>query len=318
MPKILVWPHRSKIGEINRLEWTSVWVAECRPRRLPRAVGQSCRSTAIAPRLKSTNGSSDRSTSSASRILQSRWSFRSRSAGSVLPVCRTVTSVHRIGTSSRRKAGKICSCTAYVHRTSSRTEFPTSFRLASMMTEDHRPEPGIDHGVPGMRRSDKAESPVLRSPTSCDISDVPFSLPQSRRLPDDQLRPRDDLTQIGAHGDCRDCRLDPGVLQSAQRRQPFQVGPDAGECVFQSVIAQVAKSNLVPCQGKLLGDAMAHQSGTDDRNALDPRMIHAVPFAPGDDAPNAHRGGGNLLHRQARDEPGDGRMILSCESHLTF
>jgi hypothetical protein len=43
-------------------------------------------------------------------------------------------------------------------------------------TEDHRPESGIDHGVPAMRRSDKPESPVLRSPTSCDISDVPFSL----------------------------------------------------------------------------------------------------------------------------------------------
>jgi len=79
-------------------------------------------------------------------------------------VCRTVTSVHRTGTFTRRKAGKICSWTAYVQRTSSRTEFPISFRLSSM-TEGHRPEPGIDRGVPGMRRSDKAESPVLRSPT---------------------------------------------------------------------------------------------------------------------------------------------------------
>ena len=32
-------------------------------------------------------------------------------------------------------------------RRSSRTEFPSSFRLPSM-TEDHRPERGIDHGVP--------------------------------------------------------------------------------------------------------------------------------------------------------------------------
>jgi hypothetical protein len=101
------------------------------PRRLrwrwPRAANQSCRSTAIAPRLKSTNGSSRRSASSASRILQSRRSFRSRSAGSVSPVCRTVTSVHRTGTFTRRNTGKICSCTAYVQRTSSRTEFPISF-----------------------------------------------------------------------------------------------------------------------------------------------------------------------------------------------
>src|SRR5271157_5830180 len=52
---------------------------------------------------------------------------------------------------------------------------PDFFSLRSM-TEDHRPESGIDHGVPAMRRSDKPESPVLRSPTSCDISNVPFSL----------------------------------------------------------------------------------------------------------------------------------------------
>ena len=84
-------------------------------------VAQGRRSTAIAPRLKSTNGSSGRSASSASRILQSRWSLRSRSAGSVEPVCRTLTSVHRTGTFARRSAGKICSCTAYDHRTSSRT-----------------------------------------------------------------------------------------------------------------------------------------------------------------------------------------------------
>ena len=46
----------------------------------PWALAWSCRSTAIEPRLNSTNGSSGRSASSASRILLSRWSFRSRSA----------------------------------------------------------------------------------------------------------------------------------------------------------------------------------------------------------------------------------------------
>jgi hypothetical protein len=49
------------------------------------------------------------------------------------------------------------------------------------MTEDHRPEPGIDHGVSEVRRSDKPESPVLRSPTSCDISDAASCLLVRRR-----------------------------------------------------------------------------------------------------------------------------------------
>ena len=56
-----------------------------------------------------------------SRILPSRWSFRSRSARSVYPVCRTVMSVHFTGTFARRRAGRICSCTRYVQRTSSRS-----------------------------------------------------------------------------------------------------------------------------------------------------------------------------------------------------
>jgi hypothetical protein len=47
------------------------------------------------------------------------------------------------------------------------------------------------------------------------------------------------------------------------------------------------ESNLVARQGKLLGNAVAHQAGTDDRDAHDPRMIHAVAFASGDDARDA-------------------------------
>ena len=78
-------------------------------------------------------------------------------------MCRTVTSVHRTGTSTRRKAGTIYSCTAYVQCASSRTEFPISFRLPSK-TEDYRPGPGIHHGAPGRRRSDKPQSPVLQRP----------------------------------------------------------------------------------------------------------------------------------------------------------
>ena len=40
------------------------------------------------------------------------------------------------------------------------------------------------------------------------------------------------------------------------------------------------ESNLVPRQGELLGNSVSHQSGTDNRNVLDPRMIHGWPLPP--------------------------------------
>ena len=104
----------------------------------------------------------------------------------------------------------------------------------------------------------------------------------------DQLRPGDGSPKVGARGDRGERRVDPGAFQAAQRRQSLQVGPDVCQCGPKPIIAQVVESNLVARQGKLLGDAVAHQAGTDDRDALDLRMIHAVPFASRDDARDAY------------------------------
>jgi len=86
------------------------------PRRLrwrwPRAVGQSRRSTAIARveehervvRPLGQLGLED-------LAIELKLAFPQRRVG-VAGVRRTVTSVHRTGTFTRRKAGKIGSCTA--------------------------------------------------------------------------------------------------------------------------------------------------------------------------------------------------------------
>ena len=73
----------------------------------------------------------------------------------------------------------------------------------------------------------------------------------------------------------RERRVDPGT---------FQCGPAtkavAGwlECSVEGgpepIVAQVVEPNLVARQGKLLGDAVAHQPGADDRDPLDLGMIH--------------------------------------------
>ena len=69
---------------------------------------------------------------------------------------------HRDIHAPRGQQGLLVHCTRPEHVLAA-PGFPVSLRLPSM-TENHRPEPGIDHGIPRMRRSDNPESPVPRPP----------------------------------------------------------------------------------------------------------------------------------------------------------
>ena len=98
-------------------------------------------------------------------------------------------------------------------------------RLPSM-TEDHRPEPGIDDGVPGMRRSDNPQSPVLLTPTSCNISDVPFSLPEvSTAVSSMGLYPAGRLRPGGRPSRASARRIQPSSLISKNFSKIYRVGP---------------------------------------------------------------------------------------------
>lgn len=58
-----------------------------------------------------------------------------------------------------------CRNAAWKTDTEGTRRIPDFFWLPSM-TYDLGPEPAIDHGVPGMPRRDKTESPVQRSPVT--------------------------------------------------------------------------------------------------------------------------------------------------------
>ena len=150
-----------------------------RPRwRWPRGVDQSGRSTAIAPGSKRANESSGHLALEDLAIATGAFvpAAPGRCSRCTGPSPRSTAPGHSPAARPARSARAPLTSRACPRA----TEFPFPFRLPSM-TEDHQPEPGINHGVPGTCRSDKPESPVLRSTSTSNPPYLLLSPPENRK-----------------------------------------------------------------------------------------------------------------------------------------
>ena len=94
----------------------------------------------------------------------------------------------------------------------------------------------------------------------------------------DHVAARDHRIQLGAAADSVPGRLDAIMRYQPGCRHHSKTGLDSVETCLNSFLCDVVETNIASCKGKLHGDAMPHQSRTDDRNSLDFVHLHGFSF----------------------------------------